>query len=295
MPATPSGLLNLNKPAGMTSRRVVDVVKRLVRPAKVGHAGTLDPLATGVLVVPVGAATRLVEYVQQMPKQYRATFLLGRHSETEDTDGEVIELDRPPIPSLDQIAKATQSLTGPIQQRPPAYSALKVQGRRAYDLARAGKAPRLEPRTVVVHRIEIDAYDYPELKLTIECGSGTYIRSLGRDLAESLGSAAVMSALVRTAIGSFRLEEAIDPGNLSPQNWTEHLRSPLKAVELLPRIELTDEEVTHIRAGRTIPSAEPISPATDYAAVDGTGRLVAVLKARGEGLLGAKRNMPPND
>ena len=294
MPATPCGLLNLNKPAGITSRRVVDMVKRLVRPAKVGHAGTLDPLATGVLVVPVGAATRLVEYVQQMPKHYRATFLLGRHSETEDTDGEVIELHRPPLPSLDRIAQAARALTGPILQRPPAYSALKVQGRRAYDLARAGKAPRLEPRTVVVHRIEIDAYDYPELKLTVECGSGTYIRSLGRDLAESLGSAAVMSALVRTAIGSFRLEEAIDPGELNQQNWIDHLGSPLAAVELLPRVELTTEQVTLIRAGRTIRSARPIPPATDYAGLDGAGHLVAILTARGERLLGPKRNMPPN-
>jgi tRNA pseudouridine55 synthase len=294
MPATPCGLLNLNKPAGMTSRRVVDMVKRLVRPAKVGHAGTLDPLATGVLVVPVGAATRLVEYVQQMPKRYRATFLLGRHSPTEDTDGEVIELDRPPVPSLDQIAGAAESLTGPIRQRPPAYSALKVRGRRAYDLARAGESPRLEPRTVVVHRIEIDAFDYPELKLTIECGSGTYIRSLGRDLAESLSSAAVMSALVRTAIGSFRIEEALDPNDLNPRNWIDHLRPPLAAVERLPRVNLTTEEVALIRAGRTIRSAEPLPPARDYAGVEGGGHLVAILTPRGERLLGPKRNMPPD-
>ena len=160
---------------------------------------------------------------------------MGRHSDTEDTDGEVIELDRPPIASLDQISEATQSLTGSILQRPPAYSALKVPRPPGGTIWPGPEKPRVwNPRTVVVHRIEIDAYDYPELELTIECGSGTYIRSLGRDLAESLGSAAVMSALVRTAIGSFRIEQAIDPGDLNCRNWIDHLHSPMEAVELLP-------------------------------------------------------------
>src|SRR5262245_28665355 len=124
------GLLNLNKPSGVTSRRVVDQVQRLVKPARVGHAGTLDPLACGVLVVGVGQATRLVEYVQEMPKHYRATFLLGRSSTTEDTDGEVTELVGAEPPSRERLEQAAVELVGPIDQRPPAFSALKVAGRR---------------------------------------------------------------------------------------------------------------------------------------------------------------------
>src|SRR3569623_809810 len=143
-----SGVINLNKPSGITSRQAVDVVKRLVRPAKTGHAGTLDPLASGVLIVCVGAATRLIEYVQRMPKRYTGTFLLGRSSPTEDIEGEVSELAGAPQPSLGEIIAAAGRLTGEIMQRPPAYSALKVAGRRAYDLARAGHEVDLQPRPI---------------------------------------------------------------------------------------------------------------------------------------------------
>ena len=204
----PCGLLNLNKPVGMTSRQAVNVVQRLAGPAKAGHAGTLDPLASGVLVVCVGGATRLIEYVQRMRKRYVGTFLLGRQSITEDTEGDVTELPDAPVPNWQEIEAAAQRFVGRIEQRPPAFSALKVQGRAAYKLARQGKPVVLVPRPVDIHRIEIQSYEYPELVLAVECGSGTYVRSLGRDLAETLGTAAVMSALVRTSIGSHRLEEA---------------------------------------------------------------------------------------
>src|SRR5437868_5550844 len=133
-------LLNVNKPAGITSRDVVNRLQRLVRPAKVGHAGTLDPLATGVLVVCLGQATRLIEYVQQMPKTYHGTFLLGRESDTEDIEGDVKELPNAPRPSRAEIDAALPQFVGRIEQRPPAYSALKVGGERAYDKARRGEA-----------------------------------------------------------------------------------------------------------------------------------------------------------
>jgi len=291
------GILNLNKPAGVTSRRVVDDVQRLVRPAKVGHAGTLDPLATGVLVVCTGAATRLIEYVQQMPKSYTGTFLLGRQSPTEDVDGEVTELDSPPVPSRQEIETAVQAFVGQIEQRPPAFSALKVGGRRAYDLARRGKSVELRSRPVTIHRIEVAQYDYPTLTLHVECGSGTYIRSLGRDLAESLGTAAVMSGLVRTAIGRFRLEGAIDPSRLTEGNWTDFLLSPLCAVDALPRVELTSGEIARIRSGQDISRKESLSPSprTQRAAVDTSGRLVAILQPRGADRLGPVRNFPPHE
>ena len=203
-----SGVVVLNKAAGMTSRAAVDVVKRLVQPARTGHAGTLDPLATGVLVVCVGAATRLIDYVQRAAKRYRGTFLLGRSSPSEDVEGPVTLLADAPRPSLDVIQAAAVRLTGEILQRPPAFSALKIGGRRSYDLARAGQMVEHQPRRVTIHGIEVVDYAYPDLVLDIHCGSGTYVRSLGRDLAESLGTSAVMSGLVRTAIGDFTLDTA---------------------------------------------------------------------------------------
>ena len=141
------GFVIAKKPPGITSRRVVDQVLRLVRPAKVGHAGTLDPLATGVLVIAIGQATRLVEYVHEWPKHYRGTFLLGRTSPTEDVDGQVTLLPNAPQPTLEQVQAAAAELVGESLQRPPAFSALKVDGQRAYKLARAGEAVDLVPRT----------------------------------------------------------------------------------------------------------------------------------------------------
>jgi tRNA pseudouridine55 synthase len=287
------GILNIHKPAGMTSRAVVDRIQRLVRPAKVGHAGTLDPLATGVLVVCVGPATRLISYVQQMPKRYVGTFQLGRQSPTDDTDGEVTELDNPPVPTPDQIAAAAQTLVGEIRQRPPVYSAVKVQGRRAYVLARKGQSVELKPRTVTIHRIEILDYEYPQLTLEVDCGSGTYIRSLGRDLAASLGTAAVMSRLQRTAIGGFRIEDAIELESIAPENWAKHLLPSLRAVELLPQVELSAAEVAQIRQGLAVSDrAEPID-VDQFAAVDAAGQLVAILTHRGRNRLGPSCNLPP--
>lgn len=283
MTISPTGLLNVNKPSGITSRRVVDRVERLGRRLKVGHAGTLDPLASGVLVLCVGSATRLIEYVQRMPKRYSATFLLGRESPTEDIEGDVVELADPPTPSLEAIRRAADSLTGEILQRPPAFSALKIAGRRAYDLARKGQEVDLQPRTIRVYRIDVVGYDYPELRLDIECGSGTYVRSLGRDLAESLGTAAVMSALARMAIGGFRVEEALDPESLTTDNWAQYLLPPRRAVEALPQATLDDALVRRVCSGQTI-RCDGVSPdANEIAALDASGRLVALLAPRDPG------------
>jgi len=330
---TRCGLLSLNKPAGVTSRQALDVVKRLARPAKTGHAGTLDPLATGVLIAAVGSATRLIEYVQRMPKAYRATFLLGRSSPTEDIEGEVTELSDAPQPTLAQISAAAARFVGRIEQRPPAFSALKVEGRRAYDLARKGKFVELKTRPIDVYRIEVVVYQYPELVLDVECGSGTYIRSLGRDLAESLGTAAVMSALTRTRIGGFSLEDAVAPDQLTPDGWAAFLQPSLLAVEYLPRVRLTAEEVIRVHNGLTIekesvtvkkdlmtteedlivsalraptvgwsgeglgeggPSVADVVRDTEpqeYAAIDESGQLVAILIPRGPGQLRPLRNL----
>ncbi len=285
------GLLNLNKPAGVTSRDVVNAAVRVVRPAKAGHAGTLDPLATGVLVVGVGSATRLVRYVQQMPKQYTGTFLLGRSSPTEDVEGEVTEMPGAPVPSREQLEAAAAALTGEILQRPPAYSAKKVLGQRAYALARLGKAVRLKPQRVTVYRLSITRYDYPELVLDVECSSGTYVRSLGRDLAERLGNAAVMSALERTAIGPFGLAEAVLPEQLTRENVAERLLPPLSAVAHLPQVRIDAGALEAIRQGKAISGPPDLPGGEEFAGIDTQGRLVAILVPRGPGRLGPAMNL----
>lgn len=285
-----AGLVNLHKPPGISSRAAVDVVKRLVRPAKTGHAGTLDPLACGVLVVCVGPATRLIEYVQALPKHYSGTFLLGRESDTEDIEGEVRILAEAKIPSQNELTTAAAQLVGQIEQRPPAYSALKVQGRRAYDLARAGKQVDLAPRPVTIYRLEIKRYVFPELTLDVECGSGTYIRSLGRDLAEHVGTSAVMSSLTRTAIGPFKLDEAWSPEQLHSDNLSAWLQPPLAAVPQLERITLSSPEIERIRHGLRIEGAGP-SIGGEVAAIDEHGDLRAIVTAEADGTLRPLRNL----
>jgi tRNA pseudouridine55 synthase len=271
------GLLNINKPAGMTSRDVVNRVQRIVRPAKTGHAGTLDPLATGVLVVCIGPATRLIEYVQAGRKHYRGTFLLGRESDTEDITGSVRELDAPPIPSRADLEATLPRFVGQIQQRPPAYSALKIQGQRAYDLARAGKTVDLAPRMIEVYSLSLVAYSYPELVIDIECSGGTYVRSLGRDIAASLNTGAVMSSLVRTAVGPFTLADACELEALSPASLPAHLLSSALAVADLPRITVSEDDTLHIIQGKRITPTESIA-GDELAAFDNADELVAILR-----------------
>jgi tRNA pseudouridine55 synthase len=279
------GLLNIRKPPTWTSRDVVNRVQRLVRPHKAGHAGTLDPLATGVLVVCVGAATRLIEYVQAGRKHYRGTFLLGRESDTEDIEGDVRELVAPPVPSREEIAAALPSFVGQQLQRPPAYSALKVAGQRAYDLARQGKPVELAPRPIEVFSLALVGYAYPEVVLDIECGGGTYVRSLGRDIAASLGTAAAMSGLVRTAVGSFGIEDACELEELTPENLASKLLPAALAVQDLPRIALSADELARVRQGKRLMRDDAhLSQATETAAFDESGELAALLISAGTAL-----------
>src|SRR4051794_215843 len=239
----PFGVLNVNKPKGVTSRDAVDRVERLVRPAKAGHAGTLDPLATGVLVICVGQATRLIRFVQRMPKRYLTTFLLGHTSETDDIERNVVAIPNANVPTREAIDSLLPQFVGDIQQRPPAHSAIKIAGRRAYKLARKGAAFELAARTVTIHRIDVLRYEYPELELDIECGSGTYIRALARDLGAALGTAAVMSALERTAIGPFQIKQSIVLDRLTPETLMQNLQPAIAAVCDLPQLTLSDVEV----------------------------------------------------
>jgi tRNA pseudouridine55 synthase len=226
-----------------------------------------------------------------MPKTYVGTFLLGQASDTEDVEGKVVELEHPPRPTADEMEGVLPRFLGTIEQVPPAFSALKVQGRRAYNLARRGETVELQSRPIEIHRLTLLRYAYPELQLEVCCGSGTYIRSLGRDVAQALGTAAVMSALVRTAIGDFRIDEACDLDELSAGKIESHLHPPTRALAQLPLIQLTDEEIRRIASGRMLPNRWN-SDAAEIAAVDDQGQLVAILATRSCDQLGPLRNFP---
>ncbi len=302
--SAPFGILNVDKPPGLTSRDAVNRVERLFHKVKCGHAGTLDPLATGVLVICVGPATRLIQYVQRMRKEYRAVFLLGRRSVTDDIEVEVELIEGAAEPTRAAIESALPQFIGDIQQRPPSHSAIKVGGQRAYDLARRGEEFELPARTISIHGIEVLRYEYPELELAIECGSGTYVRSLGRDLAAAVGTVAVMSALVRTAIGEFRVEEAVALDDLRNDTVLGHMQPPLVALKEVPQIAVTEKQLVELRHGRPIemrglvrplaeassPKSEGGSPVAEWAAVDAAGRLAAILFEKTPGLLWPARN-----
>jgi tRNA pseudouridine55 synthase len=244
------GLLNIHKPAGLTSRRVVDRVAKLVRPQKAGHAGTLDPLATGVLIVCVGKATRLIEFVQEQPKTYEAKFVLGCQSDTDDITGTVSDVAVPSEITRAQIEEALPAFCGQIQQVPPSFSAVHVGGRRAYEMARRGEEVAIDARAVAVYRLQLTRFEYPEIDLVIECGSGTYVRSIGRDLGQALGCGAVMSALVRTRIGPFRIEDAVTLEGLNRDTVDQYLLPATAALGGLQRYSASPEDLADIRAGR---------------------------------------------
>ena len=250
------GVLLRAKPAGITSHDVVAEVRRgLPRGTKVGHAGTLDPFATGLLLILVGRATRAQRFLMELPKTYRAVARLGWTSDTGDRDGELTRTGRMP--------DSLEIPTGEQLQRPPAYSAVKVGGRRAYDLARAGEAPELEPRRIVVHRAELLWHEDERAAFEIECSSGTYIRSLVSDLGD-----AYTEELERTAIGPFRLEEA-DPDRLVP------LRD---ALAFMPERLLTDDEATAVCNGRRVDAHDGV---TGFMRLTHEGELLAIGEPRG--------------
>lgn len=286
------GVFNINKPAGPTSRDIVNRVQRLVRPAKAGHAGTLDPIASGVLLVCVGQATRLIEYAQQLPKSYRGLFLLGRRSASDDVEGNVEVVEGARRPTGDEIDSALRPFLGEILQRPPLHSAVKIGGRRAYQLARQGVDFETTAKPVIIHRLHVVRYEYPALVLDVDCGSGTYIRSLGRDLAAELGTCAVMAELERTAIGEFTLETAVTPEVLR-DGWRQHLIPPAKLVASLPSLAVSDDELRELQHGRAFRrdgNGARESKSGDVAAFDQRGELAAILAERRPGEWSPVRN-----
>ncbi|OGO42487.1 MAG: tRNA pseudouridine(55) synthase TruB, partial [Chloroflexi bacterium RBG_16_57_9] len=203
-----SGILNIDKPAGMTSHDVVAAVRRAAQEQRVGHAGTLDPMATGVLLVCIGSATRIIEHLQAHPKTYRADIRLGMATDTYDAEGQVTYESPSFNVDRDQVEEALAGFRGIIQQVPPMYSALKRDGRPLYELARAGIEVEREPRTVEIFRLEITHWAPPVVQVEVQCSKGTYIRSLAHDLGQKLGVGGHLSGLVRLASGRFTLDRA---------------------------------------------------------------------------------------
>lgn len=247
-----AGLLNVAKPEGVTSRRVVDRVLSLVQPAKVGHAGTLDPMATGVLVVCIGAGTRMIPFVQEQRKIYRAEFLFGMRSDTDDVTGQVEVTPEIVEVSRDRLDAALPQFVGTISQVPPQFSAVRVGGKRAHERARRGEEMEISARDVDVYRLDVVEFAWPRLVLEIECGSGTYVRSIGRDLGEVLGCGAVMSGLVRTAIGDFRIEDAIEFDAIDRAAVEAALMPLTNALPRTPRAVFHDDDLARLRRGLRI-------------------------------------------
>jgi tRNA pseudouridine55 synthase len=283
-PTTIHGLLVIDKPAGITSRDAVNRAQGwFPRGTPLGHTGTLDPLATGVLVLCVGKATRLVEYVQRMPKTYSAGVVLGARSDTDDADGTIVATAPLVPPTLAQVRHQLASFVGETLQIPPAYSAAKVTGRRAYAMARRGEEVSLAARSVTIHAIDMMSYAFPLLEVEVRCGKGTYIRALARDLGERLGCGGYIQTLRRTRVGCFDVSAAVSLDADAEAAQRALLPLALAASDL-PQRTIADCDVVRLRQGQALPSGA-IDPATgEVALLDERGALIAV------GMLDRQRN-----
>lgn len=272
-----NGLLLVDKPAGVTSHDVVDRVRRAVRTRRVGHAGTLDPFATGLLPVLVGRATRLMPFLRALDKVYEGTLRLGERTDTDDGTGRITTVDHGWRDVDDErLATVLRAHTGWMAQVPPAFSAKKVGGRRAYRMARRGESVALAPREVVVHRFEVRRRDGADVDFLVEVGSGTYVRALARDVGETLGCGAHVTALRRTRVGRWRVAEAVSPDRLGPDAIP--VRPAADAVRHLPARQLSEAEHGVVRHGRAVPLAQP---ATGPVALLAGEHLVAVAEPSG--------------
>ena len=282
-PSAPLGFLNIDKPAQWTSHDVVARVRRIAGVRQVGHGGTLDPMATGVLLVCVGKATRLVEYVSGLPKVYHATITFGIETDTWDAEGRLFAESDASGLDREQLECLLAPFRGEIEQVPPMYSALKRDGQPLYRLARAGQTVEREPRAVRIDRLDILNWEPPHLSLEVECSAGTYIRSLAHDLGRAAGTGAHLSGLVRSAIGHFSLEQAVTLETLADaaEGWRRWLIEPHDALRHLPAVTVSEEQAQDLGHGRSIAVAEPVSGEI-LCAYDAAQRLIAVL-VPGEG------------
>ena len=268
---TPEGLLLVDKPSGITSHDVVDAVRRALGTRKVGHAGTLDPMATGLLLVGVGRATRLLRFLGELPKTYEGIARLGVETSTLDADG-VVTATEPVAVDDDGIRRAMAATVGDSLQRPPAYSAVKVGGRKLYEAARKGETLEAPPRPIRVDAFDLIERRGDEIDFTVTCSSGTYVRVLLSDLGSSLGCGAHLTRLRRTAVGQFHVDDAVPP---------DAPGAPLRieaVVRHLPRLDLDLEEAIAAGDGRILAPAAIDGP---YAVFGPDGRLIGVYRDDG--------------
>jgi tRNA pseudouridine55 synthase len=270
----PDGLLLVDKPGGVTSQDAVTRVRRAIGAGRAGHTGTLDPFATGLLIVLAGSATRLARYLPGDPKVYDAAILFGCETDTDDATGrQTIIAAAPPA---DRVAEAMARLTGILQQTPPQYSAKQIDGQRAYAKARRGEAVALAPVPVHVTSWEVVYHDPVRWHVRITCGTGTYIRALARDLGRLSGSAAHVETLRRVRVGPFHVDDATPLDDIGGRS---HVRPAVEALVGVPRVRLADELLELVRHGRSVPATRSDSPA---ALLDESGALVAVAEREGD-------------
>ncbi len=250
------GVLNINKPSGVTSHDVVESVRRILHERRIGHTGTLDPLATGVLVLCAGRATRIAQYLEAGEKEYKATMRLGVTTDTLDADGRIQETRSYAPPDRRKIAEVLQGFTGSVMQRPPAYSAVKVAGVPSYKLAREGKAELLKPRPVTIFSIELTAFEDPVASLTVACSKGVYIRTLCAEIGDALGMGAHLTGLERTRSGRFSIDRAITLDRLQAMMASgdgERAITPMDdALAAFPAIPISEAETVRVLHGNQI-------------------------------------------
>jgi tRNA pseudouridine55 synthase len=280
------GLVVVDKPAGCTSHDVVARLRKAYGQRKVGHAGTLDPDATGVLLVGLGRATRLLRYLSEAGKAYAGRIVFGVATSTLDAGGEVVDQQPMPI-TRDDVERVLPRFVGDIEQLPPMVSAVKVGGRRLHELARAGEAVERAPRAVHVDRFDVVAFEpgpYPEADVEVECGSGTYVRSLAADVGAALGGCAHLSALRRTRVGSFTLAEArpIEAVEAAPADAVLPLTTAMRDLE---RVDVDTEQARAVSHGVSFAAGALVTRGGGpYALVDPEGSLLAVYDTRGAAL-----------
>jgi tRNA pseudouridine55 synthase len=278
------GFLVVDKPKGITSNQVVGEARRATGIKKIGHAGTLDPMATGVMVLAIGKVTRLIRYVQDQEKEYVATALFGVSTDTLDADGAVLSREPMNFDEAD-IEAIVPRFTGVISQVPPMVSALKKDGRRLYALAREGQVVEREARQVEIHELEILSVGvppYPEVEFRVVCGKGTYVRSLADDMAAVLGGEAHLTALRRTRIGSFGIGDSVTIDDLS--NWESYFVSPSDALANLASVTVDDTTVQGVRNGVRFVGGPVVSgpEGEPYRILDELGELIAIYRRSGE-------------
>jgi len=275
-----SGVLVIDKPTGMTSHDVVNIVRRGTDIRRVGHTGTLDPRASGVLVILVGPAVRLSEYISASDKRYQAIIRMGTATDTYDAEGSFTREEIAIDVTEEQFETELKKFEGEIEQTPPPYSAVKVKGRKAYEMARKGEEVELEPRMIQVHHLEVLEWATPEVVVDVHCSSGTYIRSLANDLGEVLGCGAYLVGLRRTKNGRFslrdsvplrKLKEAFDAGD-----WYKYLIPAAESLSDWPSVELDPDQVETIRHGHRI-KADSGTEAGMVRGISMAGELVALL------------------